>query len=347
MKNCPSCRRDNPDSSRFCVYCGTPLGEAAARPDYRQPQGASYGGYSAPEYSGGYMARPASTRQQAAVKNTTASKTAILTAIFFTIALVAGIMFSSLLPGILTDRLNSFLNNFDAYDIADFVEEYTGEDITDYITIRDLDGYLDYIDEALGYVKTNSGSSSLSRIFSSISSKLVPIVFAVGVWICCIAAKKGTEPGCGSTGIVMIKVVEILRLVGACFGAFLGVMIPLVLGIVLSKNSPDYAPIAWAALLLFVVICGISVLYRAYLVSAVNRIKTASAAAPGKGKIAGFVVFMLWLSGIVTILKGLGFIGLSVLIGGVAVLPLLSAVATGLGLISAGRYLSKTKKALA
>lgn len=344
MSFCTSCGKENLEGTRFCVYCGAPIAGAAPKTDYRQPQGASYGGYSAPEYSGGYMSRPAATREQAAVKTSSASKTALFAAIFFSAALLCSIIFSSLLPGIITGRLGSFLNSFDASDVADIVEQYTGEDLDDYISIRELDGYMDQLLNAL---RMSSGKVTLSQILSSMTSRLVPIALAVGMWICWASARKGTVPGCGTGGITTIKVVEVLRLIGACCATFCFALLPVALGLALSDEVPEASTVAWAALAVVLIIGGIVILYRALLVSAVNRIRTASDALPGKGKIAGFAVFMLWLCGIFSILKGLGCIGSAVLLGGAAVLPMISGITTGLGQICVGKYLSQTRKALA
>lgn len=302
MKNCPVCGAECGDNDKFCTGCGASFAAAApAAPAAEEKP------------------LPAENKAQALLKKNAASVVALIAAIAFTLAVIFSAAYAAAIPGLISgyadeigDYSEELLDNINGYLASEGLEE-----------IDDLGIDADVITEAARSAKT-----TLSSALKAVAVQKGAILLAAALWITWISARKSSNPGCNATGIVIVKILQILSLIGVILLIITLAALTVIITANLPENSSD-AIYAIAGLLGFILL--LCLLYQCGALRSLKRMKTAAKGLALKGRVSGFVAFVLFVGAILKAISGfsaLAFVGF----GGTAAVALackILAIAVG------------------
>ncbi|MBR7032353.1 MAG: zinc ribbon domain-containing protein [Clostridia bacterium] len=276
MKFCPNCGQQLEDADVFCPSCGqnTEAVQETVQPEPQftpapQPQ------YQAPQPASQFYASPVKETGLnpaiLALKRTATSAPSIIGAILYTVAAVVSIILSvAAAPSIY-------------YAIYDLLRSQ-GADIP--------------------FLQFNYVSSVVSAVISSIPTVLV----ILGLWLAIGAAGNKNNDRMSTAGLTIIKVIQIIGLIGMCivFGIFI---IASIIGmIVVGSRSSNPGAAVVGLLVAFLILVGVFVFALIYYIKVIKTIgaakKVAATGMPNRGA-SGFVAVMLFISGICGITSAL------------------------------------------
>lgn len=277
---CPNCGTQNDENVAFCKNCGTKLADsqpvndqnaAAQQPEAQpQPQVQSSVNYAAPIM----RVKPVRSSHPVinAIKEIGASPLFIVAVITFSCALLFSI-------------LNLFTKSSGVL--------YSIEGILNRLGISNLNSILWRINQF--------------SIVSGFIALIPTMLYTVGLWLVFAAAQNRNNNGMSTSGLTMIKVLEIIALIFTCIGLAV-VEIVCVFGIIMASNpniygydyGNDYMPAisTYASIILVAVAIGaligfiLAIVYHAKIISTINTVKSAIITGKADYKVSGFVAVM-------------------------------------------------------
>lgn len=264
----------------------------------------------APVYSEPAPAAPAKSyvpgydRRQLRLKDVLRSGKARTIAICFTLLLVISIAIS-VAPAFLTSYIGKVADTaIDAIpmdELGDFIAE-TIEDVTD----GEYTFVMPNMDDINKAVSTATGVSIASTIISTITGNIVPLLVMLSMWLIYGSASKNSVPCCGTTGLTILKVFEILRLIFVCL---LVAITATVLGVYSYLMSSSESGIGTGFWITCGVIAFIYLLIILYYAGTIRSLSIFTAVAEGrayKGKVSLYASIIYTLRGIFGILGVIG-----------------------------------------
>ncbi len=295
---CPNCGAKNADDSAFCQNCGTSLHEeeATVREEFEATPSAAETVSSAP------AAICPNDSIRTFLKLLGSSPLFLTAAVSYTVS-----VFFSIVSSVI--GINFGMLAYQLYKLAD---EFG-------------------IDRS--YVHSFFDGMRTGSVIGAVSGAIPTILFAIGLWLIYASCSDRYDPYIKTSGLTLIKVLQILKLIGVCLTTFFVLAVLLVL--VFASNAYfSAAEIAEGSV--FVVIFGVltvlvtlmlalSIVYNALALHTVNRIKKTALNGAFCGYASGFVGVMLilgslftFMGSIPTFVFGGGFSGLGTIASGVA-----------------------------
>ena len=310
MKQCPSCGFECEDEVRFCTECG------AAFPENKEEK-------KEPDFFVSSTPAPAAAGRQQFLKELSSSKLATVLVLAITVALICSIAAALLVPGVLSQYVGK---------LPALIEEYAGEYLGE--VPAEVNEAIDLLSE--NGIKVNAGSA--------ISSRLFPILTAIGLWIVFISAKSKDRLCCNATGFNIVRVIKIIGLVARillfALCAFLLAIIAAAIG---EAGYGEYSSIPLGILVFYAVIFLFALFY---FIGTIRTLKTLACIADGKDckvRISGYAAFIYTVSGIIGLI---GAVSLAAAGGQSYIFFVfaIAAVASAIGDLAAGKFIRRCKE---
>lgn len=247
---------------------------------------------------------PGYDRRQIRLKDVLRSGKARTIAVCLTVLLVLSIALS-IVPAFLT----SFIGN-GAEDLIDIIPvEELGDMIAE--AIEGLTGgeytfVMPDADDIADGIATATGVSVISTVFSAIMSNLIPLLTVISMWMIYGTASKNNIPCCGTSGLTILKVIEILRLIGVCLVIAITATGLGVAAYLMSTYNEGVNSAFW-------VICGVValayllvILFYAGTIRTLSIFTAVAEGRPYKGKVSLYASVIFTLKGIFGILGVIG-----------------------------------------
>ena len=268
---CSRCGFKNPDNGNFCQHCGAPISmPTRTTPKHEQTL---YSQSKETFRTNQTQNQTGSQRQTASIitKKTAASPLFLTAIIAYTIA-----AFFSFIGA--TNSVSSVAKII--YSVCDTLNIPTHQinDLIDIVTI-------------------------VFPVFFVILT-LIPITLtAVGLWITYCSAVRKNHARLDTSGLTIIKVITVIRLVFiAIFTALLVIEFALLFSIAIMENSPEATMAAFLLLLIFVLtgaVLTLTIIFNAKIISSINAAKNAAIADSTSKKVSSFVaVFSFIIAGL-------------------------------------------------
>lgn len=165
--------------------------------------------------------------------------------------------------------------------------------------------FSDFVDPSVYYGMYDLINAS--SIFGAIVGATPAILTAVGMWLHFTASRNRTHGGLSTTGLTMIKVVNIVMFVLVCvaiaFVIFAFIMVFIALGATSSYYSYGYYNLADAMAVIIIIAVAVLVIavpliiaYYVCLLKTINRVKTTALTGVPDNRIPGFLVVMSYIA---------------------------------------------------
>ena len=296
MKICPSCGAQLNDSASFCNICGADVRGTVAQPAAQQQDFAPQNPAVAPEQRFNQVQQ--NQFSQPVYQPVTANANPARSAIDVMRSFANGSLF---LVGIIAFSLSV---------IFTFISQLSNN-IASFDSIRDL---LDKIglDSAADNIIDSAQSASTGALIAAI---IPSVLIAVGLWLTYISFKDKSGAPIKTSGLTMIKVINIIGLVFLCIGCAIVEIVLLVgaFGISQAKNevsSGDAKALlnlgSGLMIVLFIVLAivfTLCIVYFAKVISSINTAKRTIMTGVASDKVSGFVAVIAFISAFVTFIS--------------------------------------------
>ena len=285
---CTNCGKACADNAAFCTNCGKKLTVNAVRPTPAQPAAPVSPAAPQPPRPAAQPAQPIpSDGPIQALKRVATSPTYLTAAIALSVASLFSFL-QFIFGGVSTiDSLYDLLYDLDL--------EYLLDDVYYY-----------------GY-----GSVSSTTVIGAFLAMIPTLLILAGVWMIFTAARDPYNSGMSTSGLTLLKVMQIISLVCGCIAAVtMTVVCVIIIGMI--GQYRDAGPIVALILFVLILLAALMALMIVYEIKAIQSIDAAKATiATGvvSGKISGFVGVMAIVFGGFAALSGLGQLFTSVYAG--------------------------------
>lgn len=292
---CPNCGKPCADGMRFCQYCGTPLQDAgqpaSAGPAYNQ--GAASRPAAAPAYT---PMRGAESPVMSTLRRMARSPLYLTCAIGYT-CMILFTLASSLTGGMAGGLVNT-------------LSMLAGSSYEMNYLLGDLYSVMPVI----------TGVSFGSALVGQIPAILV----AVGIWLVFVSAMDNSGAPLKTTGLTIIRVIQIISLVLSCLMFLLIEVLIIIVIATVGRYDDSATGIFLVIMLLVAVIAALDILYYVKLMGTINSIRQSIWRDEPFNKISAYVA-------VLSIIGGAGSL-FSLLVGGVfGALASLGAATAGIG----------------
>ena len=290
MKFCPNCGQQLEDADVFCPNCGqnTEAVQENVQPEPQftpapQPQPL----YQAPQPAPQFYTPPSSNETGLnqpilALKRTATSAPFIIGTILFTVSAILSVIMSIVASPSLYYLLLDFLSS-------------QGINISS--------------------VSLSTASSVVSAVISSIPTFLI----ILGLWLTVGAGGNKNNDRMSTAGLTIIKVIQIISLIGVCICFGIGIIAAIIGLIALGVNGGRYSgPGLVAGIIAFLILIAAFVLVLIFLIKILKTIgaakKVAATGMPNNGA-SGFVAVILFILGISAVVSALMLLFFSAFLG--------------------------------
>ena len=285
---CTNCGQACADNAAFCTNCGKKLTVNAVRPTSAQPAAPVPPAVPQPPRPVTQPAQPiAAGGPIQALKRVATSPTYLTAAISLSVA-----------------SLFSFLQLI-------FGGAATIDSLYDLLYELDLEYLLDDV----YYYAYNSASAT--TVIGAFLAMIPTLLILAGVWMIFTAARDPYNSGMSTSGLTLLKVMQIIGLVGMCVAALAMVVVCVIIIGVVSQYR-DAGPIVAVILfvmILFAALMALMIVYEIKIIQSIDAARTTIATGVVSGKISGFVGVMAIVFGGFAALSGLGQLFTSVYAG--------------------------------
>ena len=273
-------------------------------------------------------------------KEIAGSKLALIICIAFTVVLLCSIFTSVAMPASVAKLYESGVEAIKNADLAGIL----GDNFD--ISEADINDALDEFTAALDKTVGNPANIA-TRIISAVSSNVIPILFAVSLWIIYGVARDPDSVCCGSTGL---KIIRVLRTIGLVLAVILAVIIALgiAFGIFMCIRE-GYDEATTALYIIAGVTAVVYILVFSFLggvISTLKRYISVSENRSGRSRISGFVRFILFVGGIFSVIGAIGWIVMLFTTGADLAVFAVSSAATAVYQFALSKFIGRSKKAL-
>ena len=285
---CTNCGQACADNAAFCTNCGKKLTVNAVRPTSAQPAAPVPPAVPQPPRPVTQPAQPIAAGDPIQALKRVATSPTYLTA---AIALSAAALFAF---------LQTILNHTNALDAL-------------YDLLYELD--LEYLLSDVYYYGYDAVSAG--TVIVTLISMIPALLVIAGVWMIFTAARDPYNSGMSTSGLTLLKVMQIIGLVGMCVAALAMVVVCVIIIGVVSQYR-DAGPIVAVILfvmILFAALMALMIVYEIKIIQSIDAARTTIATGVVSGKISGFVGVMAIVFGGFAALSGLGQLFTSVYAG--------------------------------
>ena len=285
---CTNCGQACADNAAFCTNCGKKLTVNAVRPTSAQPAAPVPPAAPQPPRPVTQPVQPiAAGGPIQALKRVATSPTYLTAAISLSVA-----------------SLFSFLQLI-------FGGAATIDSLYDLLYELDLEYLLDDV----YYYAYNSASAT--TVIGAFLAMIPTLLILAGVWMIFTAARDPYNSGMSTSGLTLLKVMQIIGLVGMCVAALAMVVVCVIIIGVVSQYR-DAGPIVAVILfvmILFAALMALMIVYEIKIIQSIDAAKMTIDTGVVSGKISGFVGVMAIVFGGFAALSGLGQLFTSVYAG--------------------------------
>lgn len=285
MSFCPSCGAKAAEGSKFCEYCGTPLStQTQTQQPPVQPS-------EQPVYS--YAPHPVAPATPAIglIKKIASSPLFLVAAIAFSLTIVLQLINSlsvSSYPDKIVSILYQLAYEFDSYELMDALNQFTY-----------------YIDSNL---------LTLSSGVGAFTGMIPTIIVAIGLWLTFAAGANKKVSTFSTTGITVVKVMNMITLVFTCIGFGLGAIGLLIATIVLAAASSEVAVLIVLSIvfIIFVIVGIFNIIYYSKINKTLKAVKQTALGTNPSPYASRFVGVICWISailGLFGVITAFGFAG--------------------------------------
>ena len=285
---CTNCGQACADNAAFCTNCGKKLTVNAVRPTSAQPAAPVPPAAPQPPRPVTQPVQPIAAGGPIQALKRVATSPTYLTA---AIALSAAALFAF---------LQTILNHTNALDAL-------------YDLLYELD--LEYLLSDVYYYGYDAVSAG--TVIVTLISMIPALLVIAGVWMIFTAARDPYNSGMSTSGLTLLKVMQIIGLVGMCVAALAMVVVCVIIIGVVSQYR-DAGPIVAVILfvmILFAALMALMIVYEIKIIQSIDAAKMTIDTGVVSGKISGFVGVMAIVFGGFAALSGLGQLFTSVYAG--------------------------------